>query len=187
MWLLFLLLITLAAFLFVYGYNRIVSLEIRVNKAWADVDVQLKRIAELIPNLVNTLKGSANFERSTLEAIADAHARLVSSSGTDRVDAASKFVAAVYPIIYQIPQYPSLKTTEEYSKLMDELRYSFDKLAYARQFYNQAVQEYNTFIAQLPWNIIAILLTKKPKPYFEIPNREDIEKRLESGTLTSNL
>ena len=185
MWLLLLLLALVL--IFIYGYNRIVSLEVRAERAWADIDVQLKRIAELVPNLINTLKGSASFERSTLESIADAHARLVRASGPERVEAASKFIAAVYPIVYQIPQYPDLKTTEEYAKLMDELRYSLDKLSYARQFYNQAVQEYNTFISQFPWNILAALLSKRPRPYFTAPHREEIERRLESGELTAGL
>jgi len=182
-----LLLAALIVLLAVYGYNRIVALESRVERAWADVDVQLKRIAELIPNLINALRASAGFEKSTLEAIANAHTHLMEASGTQRVEAASKFIAAVYPIVYQVPQYPRLQTTEEYSKLMDELRYSMDKLSYARQFYNQAVQDYNVFIAQLPWNIIAALLSKRPRPYFEVPEREELEKRLESGNITANL
>ncbi len=184
-------LVVLVALFVVYAYNRIVVLEMRVNQAWADVDVQLKRVAELIPNLVNTLKGSARFERSTLEAIADAHTRLMEAMrGTDvgkKVESASRFMGVLVPIIYQIPQYPDLKTTKAFRKMMDELTESIDKIAYARQFYNQAVADYNTFISLFPWNVVAGVLGKTPKPFFEVPEREEIMGRLESGELTEGL
>ncbi len=177
--------------LVVYAYNRIITLEMRVKGAWANIDVQLRRIAELVPNLINTVKGSARFEKGTLQAIADAHARLVEAmrggSVDQRVRAASNFMGVFVPIIYQIPQYPNLKTTEQFKKLLDELTVSIDKIAYARQFYNQAVSDYNQFILQLPWLLVARLMGKQPMPFFEAPEREQIEQMIQRGTLTQNL
>ena len=177
--------------LVVYAYNTAVILRMRANRAWADIDVQLERVAELIPNLVKTLKGSAHFEKSTLEAIANAHAKLIEAMrhGTqeEKVKAASNFMGVVMPIIYQIPQYPQLQTVKGFQKLMDELTTSMDKIAYARQFYNQAVGEYDTFIQVFPWNIITSFFGFKPLPFFQIPDRESIMARLRSGEMTQEL
>ncbi len=187
------LLLVVAVLILVYGYNRIVQLEQRMKKAWSDVDVQLKRIAELIPNLVNTVKGSAAFEKSTLEEIAKAHSELVKNMGTGDIEkevkAASKFMGVLMPIVYQIPQYPDLKSTQHFQSLMNELTVSIDRLSYARQFYNQTVEEYNTFISQIPWNIIASLMNRKPATYFQVEDasRERIEKSLEEGSITGDL
>ncbi len=181
----------LVVILAIYGYNRIVTLEMRARGAWANIDVQLRRVAELVPNLINTVKGSARFEKGTLQAIAEAHAKLVEAmrggSVDQKVRAASNFMGVFVPIIYQIPQYPDLKTTEQFKKVLDELTVSMDKIAYARQFYNQAVSDYNQFIMQFPWVILARLLNKRPMPFFQAPEREQIEARLQTGELTREL
>ncbi|NPA86737.1 MAG: LemA family protein, partial [Candidatus Diapherotrites archaeon] len=166
-------------------------LRMRAMQAWADIDVQLQRVAELVPNLVNSLKGSALFEKKTLENIARAHAELVEAmrkgDQEGKVKAASNFMGVLMPIIYQIPQYPQLQTTETFRKLMDELSESMDKIAYARQFYNQAVADYNTFISLFPWNIVASLFNFKPLPFFQMPEREAVIRKLSTGEYTEEL
>ena len=184
-------LVILVILLVIYAYNRMVTLRLRANQAWADIDVQLQRVAELIPNLVKTLKGSARFEKGTLEAIANAHAKLVEAmrkgNQEEKVKAASNFMGIVMPIIYQIPQYPDLKTTKAFQQLMDELTTSMDKIAYARQFYNQAVAEYDTFISVFPWNLIASIFHFTPLPFFQMPEREQVVRRLTTGEMTEEL
>jgi len=183
--------VVLLVLLVIYAYNRMVVLKTRAVQAWADIDVQLQRVAELIPNLVNTLKGAARFEKGTLEAIANAHAKLVDAmrrgNQEEKVKAASNFMGIVMPIIYQIPQYPDLKTTKTFQQLMDELTTSMDKIAYARQFYNQAVADYNTFIQLFPWNIVAAVFHFSPMAFFEMPEREQTIQRLTSGEMTKEL
>ncbi len=184
-------LLVIVVLIVVYGYNRIVQLEMKAEQAWADIDVQLRRIADLVPNLINVLKGSARFEKGTLESIAEAHTKLVDAmrkgNAEQRVKTASEFMGVFMPIVYQIPQYPDLKTTETFKETLMEITHSVDKIAYARQFYNQAVTEYNTFISMIPWNIIAKLMGKDKKPLFEVPEREEITRRLESGELTKGI
>ena len=183
--------IVFLVWLVIYAYNRATALKITAQGACADIDVQLERVAELIPNLVNTLKASAKFEKGTLEAIANAHAKLIeamrSGNQENKVKAASSFMGVVMPIVYQVPQYPELKSIPEFSKLMDELTKSMDKISYARQFYNQAVGEYNLFISQFPWKIITSMFGFKPLPFFEMPDREVTLQQLKSGELTKSL
>ncbi|MEM0480892.1 MAG: LemA family protein [Candidatus Aenigmatarchaeota archaeon] len=174
---------------FVLIYNRIVALNRRVDQAFADIDVQLNRINELLPNLINVLKQSAVFEKKVLESIAEAHKELVSAMKSDtdtKVRAASKFFGVFYPIVYQIPQYPQLQSIKGFQDVMKEITVSIDKLAYARQFYNQAVNDYNVFIESFPGIIVAAILRKKPREFFNLPEteRKEAESKLKSGELT---
>ena len=186
--------IVIAALLFIYGYNKIISLEKRVEQSWADIDVQLTRVNELFPNLINTVKSSAVFEKSVLENIAKAHNELIKTMSSSRsidekVKAASKFMGVFVPIVYQIPQYPKLTSTKSFKELMDKISVAIDKIAYARQFYNQAVRDYNTFILSAPWFLIGRMIGKKEKSFFEMPERrrEEVERRLEKGEYTKGL
>ena len=158
---------------FIYGYNRIVTLEKNVEQAWADIDVQLERVSELFPNLMNAIKGSARFEKSVLENIAKAHTELIKAMSSKdvekKVKAANKFLGFFVPIVYQIPQYPDLKTTTSFKELLDKINVAIDKIAYARQFYNQAVKDYNAFVASIPW----VLFRKQQKSYFEYQKLKD--------------
>lgn len=181
------------AILCIYGYNRIINLEKRVDRAWSDIDVHLQRIAELLPNLINILKGQANFERETLTKIADAYGKLVeamkSTSTSDKASKASAAVGVLFPIIYQLPQFPQLQSVQGFNKVMDEIKVSIDKIAYSRQFYNQAVTDFNTFISIFPWMIIAKGMGKKEKSLFQLPEtrREEIGRALASGEFTKEI
>ncbi|MEM4040151.1 MAG: LemA family protein [Thermoplasmata archaeon] len=179
--------------LFVYGYNRIVALEKRVEQSWADIDVHLKALAEKVPNLINVLKSQANFEQKTLIQISESYGKLMSAlRGGDfdrKVKSASEFFGVFMPIVFQLPQFPQLQSNQTFRDLFNEIKISIDKVTYARQFYNQAVQEYNVTILSIPWIIIAKLMNKKEKPYFMLgeEKRKEIESKLESGDLTQGL
>lgn len=179
--------------LWIYGYNRIIALDRRADQAWSDIDVQLQRIAELLPNLINILKGQANFERDTLTKIADAYGKIVEAMRTpaigERSSKASVALGVLYPIIYQLPQFPQLQSVQGFNKVMDELKVSMDKIAYSRQFYNQAVTEYNTFILSFPWMMIAKSMNKKERSLFNLPEirREEIGRMLTSGDFTKEI
>lgn len=189
LWFLIIGIVIAVILVFVYGYNRIVTLEKNVEQAWADIDVQLERVSELFPNLMNAIKGSARFEKSVLENIAKAHTELIKAMSSKdvekKVKAANKFLGFFVPIVYQIPQYPDLKTTTSFKELLDKINVAIDKIAYARQFYNQAVKDYNTFVASIPW----VLFRKQQKPYFELPKleRQEITEGLKKGEFTKGL
>lgn len=183
--------VVLLVIIFIVIYNRIVTLGRRVDEAFSQIDVQLTRISELIPNLINILKQSAVFERNTLERIAHAHVELVSSmkdakDSDSKVRAANKFFGVFYPIVYQIPQYPQLQSIKGFQDVMKELTVSMDKIAYARQFYNQAVRDYNVFIESFPPVILAKLLGKQAREFFKLEEaeRKEITSKLKSGELT---
>ncbi len=188
-----LVLLVIVVLFFAVAYNNIIKKEQRVKQAWADIDVQLQRAAELLPNLVNTLKGSAKFERSTLQAISEAYSRYVAAlkqGGMDeQVREGARFFNVIYPIILQLPQYPELQTVQAFRDVLSDLRNTMDKIAYARQFYNQAVQDYNTYILSFPWNIVAKLFGKKEYTFFNIEasERRSIEDKLRSGDFTKGL
>lgn len=181
--------LAIIAIAFIYVYNRIVTLSRRVDQAFADIDVQLNRISELLPNLLNVLKQSAVFEKKVLENIAEAHKELVGAMKSDantKVKAASKFFGVFYPIVYQIPQYPQLQSIKGFQDVMKEITVSIDKLTYARQFYNQAVNDYNVYIETFPGIIVAKIIGKKSREFFNLPEteRREAEEKLKSGKAT---
>lgn len=178
--------------IFIWVYNRIVTLSRRCDQAFADIDVQLQRIAELLPNLINVLKGSASFEKSTLEKIARAHAELVEALRGDtsqKVRGANRFFGVFYPLVYQLPQYPQLQSIQGFQQVMNEIKVSIDKIAYARQFYNQAVNDYNTFIESFPGVLLAGIMGKKAREYLKLgeEERREIQVSLRRGELTKGL
>ncbi|MEM5830285.1 MAG: LemA family protein [Candidatus Aenigmatarchaeota archaeon] len=183
----------IVAIFFIYMYNRIITLEKGIDKAWREIDIQLQRIAELLPNLINLLKGQANFEKSVLLGISDAYAKIAEAmrvpSQDEKVRRVSAAFTALVPIIYQLPNYPQLQSIQGFSKVMDELRVSIDKIAYSRQFYNDAVTTYNIFISTFPGIIVAKLMNRKERPLFELEERKraEITSRLESGAFTADL
>lgn len=105
----------------------------------------------------------------------------------DKVQVSSNFFGAIYPIILQLPNYPQLQSIPGFSNLMHEITVAIDKITYARQYYNQAVEDYNVFISKFPWVIVAKIFGKKPHVYFEYKRREETLYRLESGDFTQSL
>jgi LemA protein len=140
------------------GYNRLVRQRNQVDAAWAQIDVQLKRRYDLIPNLVETVKGYAAHERGTLDAVILARNTAVSAAGqgtAERAQAENALTQTLGRLFALAEAYPNLKANENFLGLQGELATTEDKIAYARQFFNSAVQTYNTSVQSIPTNVIA--------------------------------
>jgi LemA protein len=139
-------------------YNRLVRQRNQVDASWAQIDVQLKRRYDLIPNLVETVKGYAAHERGTLDAVVQARNGAVAAAGqgaATRAEAENALTQTLGRLFALAEAYPNLKANENFMSLQGELAGTEDKIAYARQFYNSAVQSYNTSTQSIPTNIIA--------------------------------
>ncbi len=133
------------------GYNRIVSEEQQVEAAWGQVENQLQRRADLIPNLVEVVKGYAKHEKSVFDNIANARSAMVGAgSRADKIAAANQFDAAISRLLVVTENYPQLKADSNFQRLMDELAGTENRLAVARNRYNEAVQQYNTDVRGIP-------------------------------------
>lgn len=155
-------------------YNSLVTLTQRVKEAWADIDVQLKRRYDLIPNLVNTVKGSSNFETSTLEKVVEARAKAMGASTTAEHAAAENMLSGALKSIFALAEsYPDLKSNQNYLSLQTELSDTENKIQAARRFYNSNVMEYNTKIQTVPSNIIASVFSFVEKEFFELAEGEE--------------
>ena len=151
-------------------YNGLVALRQRVGQSFADIDVQLKQRHDLIPNLVETVKGYAGHERSTLEDVVKARNSAISAQGPAQVAAAENVLtASLGKLIALSEAYPDLKANTNFLELQRELSDVENKLAAARRFFNNSIQEFNTAIQQIPGNFVAPLGGFKQREFFEIP------------------
>lgn len=160
------------------AYNRLVALSQRVNQAFADIDVQLKQRHDLIPNLVETVKGYASHERGTLDEVVKARGAAMSAQGPAQISAAeSQLSGALGRLIALSEAYPDLKANTNFQQLQSELSDIENKLAAARRFFNNAVQEYNTGIQQLPAALFAGMLGFTHKDFFDLgENRGQLQQ-----------
>src|SRR5712664_2683712 len=150
------------------GYNRIVSEEQQVEAAWSQVENQLQRRADLIPNLVETVKGYAKHEKAVFDEIANARAAMLgASSRADKIQSANQFEGAISKLISLSEAYPQLKADATFTRLMDELAGTENRLAVERKRYNEAVQQYNTDIKRIPGAWWAKIGGFQPKEYFK--------------------
>jgi LemA protein len=157
------------AFIVFTAYNRLVALSQRVGQAFADIDVQLKLRHDLIPNLVETVKGYASHERGTLEEVVKARNAALSAQGPAQVAAAENMLTgALGRLIALAEAYPDLKANANFQQLQSELSDIENKIAAARRFFNNAVQEYNTGIQQLPAALFAGALGFTKKDFFDL-------------------
>jgi LemA protein len=157
------------AFIVFTAYNRLVALSQRVGQAFADIDVQLKLRHDLIPNLVETVKGYASHERGTLEEVVKARNAALSAQGPAQVAAAENMLTgALGRLIALAEAYPDLKANANFQQLQSELSDIENKIAAARRFVNNAVQEYNTGIQQLPAALFAGALGFTKKDFFDL-------------------
>lgn len=155
-------------------YNSLVTLVQRVMNAWADIDVQLKRRYDLIPNLISTVKGSANFESSTLEKVVEARAKAMGAGTTqEHAEAENMLTGALKSIFALAESYPDLKSNQNYLSLQSELSDTENKIQAARRFYNSIVMAYNTKIKVVPSNIIANMFSFTEKEFFELAEGEE--------------
>jgi len=152
----------------VASYNGLVKLRNRIDNAWAQIDVQLKRRYDLIPNLVNTVKGYATHEKSTFEAVTQARANAISASGPgDQAQAENMISGALKSLFAVAEAYPDLKANQNFLELQEELSGTEGRIAYARQFYNDSVLKLNTKIQSFPSNLLANAFGFKSREYFE--------------------
>ena len=165
------------AVVFVVLYNGVVSMRQRTRNAWSDVEVYLKRRAELIPNLVAAVKGDAAHESTLYEAIATARsAALGSHSVIERADAEGQLVSQVGRALILAERYPELKANENFLNLQHELSETETKIASARQYYNACVRDLNIKIEAFPSSLAASLAGVKPAEFFEVvePNEREV-------------
>jgi LemA protein len=162
-------LVVLVAIYAVVSFNGLVKLRNRIEAAWAQIDVQLKRRYDLIPNLVETVKGYASHERETLEAVITARNRAMAApdGSRDQAQAENQITGALRQLFALSEAYPDLKANQNFGQLQEELTATEDKIAYSRQYYNDSVLRYNSKIQAFPGMIYAGPLGFKPREYFE--------------------
>ena len=153
----------------IYGYNNFVRLTQRTKEAWADIDVQLKRRYDLIPNLIETVKGYMTHERDTLENITKARSAAVDASSVgDKSKAESELSGALHKFNLVVENYPDLKANQNFLSLQEELTSTENKISFARQSYNDQVLFYNNKIEMFPSNILAGMFNFTKEEFFEI-------------------
>ncbi len=184
---LILLIVIAALVLIVVGiYNGLVRLRVQCDNAWADIDVQLKRRYDLIPNVVETVKGYAGHERSTFEAVINARNRAMSAQGPAAKGEAEGMLAGALRQLFALAEaYPQLRAVESFTQLQGTLAQIEDTIQNARRYYNAVVRDLNTKIAQFPSNIIAGMFNFTPREFFEIATPAEREApKVSFGTTT---
>ena len=155
------------------AYNSLVVLRNKVRDQWSQIDVLLKRRSDLIPNLVETVKGYAKHESTTLEAVVAARNKLVAAPSKEaEMEASGELTGALNRLFALTEAYPELKANQNFMDLQNNLKDSEDKISYARQFYNDAVLKYQNKIEMFPTNIVAGMFGFKPEKFFEATEAE---------------
>jgi LemA protein len=177
-WIVIGIVVLLALFLWV-TYNGLVTLKVRVDEAWSDITVQLKRRADLIPNLVNTVKGYASHESGVFEAVTEARASVVNAKTPGEAAKADNMLEGALKSLFAVAEaYPDLKASQNFSELQAELVDTEDKIQAARRFYNGGVRDLNTKIQLFPNNIFAGMLGFKQREFYDVDEaeRDTVEK-----------
>jgi LemA protein len=165
--------VILAIVIFFSYYNKIIRFENRIDNAWAQIDVQLKRRTDLIPNLMETVKGYMKHERETLQNVTNARAALMKATTPQENIAADNMLTGALKSLFAVAEnYPDLKANQNFLQLQDELTHTEDKIAYARQHYNDTVLQFNNTIETFPGIIFARRMGKKEKEMLSIPEAE---------------
>ena len=158
------------------SYNRLVGLRNQVANGWRQIDVQLKRRHDLIPNLVNTVRGAMDFERDTLTAVMEARAKALTATGpADAAQKEGQLTQALGRLLAVAENYPALKSNENVKMLQEELSATENKVGFARQFYNDIATKFNTAQQVFPTNIFANTFGFKPSELFEITDAAERE------------
>ena len=177
--------VVLLVIIFAAMYNGLVRLNVRANEAWSDITVQLKRRADLIPNLINTVKGYAKHEQSVFEDVTKARANTLSAqSPKEAGKAENDFQAALKSIFAVAEAYPDLKASDNFKELQAELTDTEDKIQASRRFYNGVVRDFNTKRTVFPTNIFANMLGfKADKEFFDVDESQlaDLQKPVEAN------
>lgn len=163
-------------------YNGLVKLNIRVDEAWSDITVQLKRRADLIPNLVESVKGYAAHEKGVFQAVTEARTAMLGATQkgpAETAKAENQFEGALKGLFAVAEAYPQLKANENFLQLQNELVDTEDKIQASRRFYNGGVRDLNTKVKMFPANMIAGMLGFKEREFFEVEDMATIEKPVE--------
>jgi len=172
--------IILVAIVFFTYYNRFAVLGNRIDNSLSQIDVQLKRRADLIPNLINTVKGFAKHETAAIKAVTDARKALVSAKGIEKKVAANNQLESALKTIFAIAEgYPDLKANTNFLELQRELSSTEDRVAYARQYYNDSILTYNNLCTTLPGAFFAKLYGRKEREYLKITEAEKKNVKVE--------
>ncbi len=162
----------------VLAYNGLVTLKNRTEEAWSDIDVQMKRRYDLIPNLVNTVKGYATHEQTAFEKVTEARAKAMSASGVaDKGQAENMLTGALKSVFAIAEAYPDLKANQNFLELQQELSDTENKIQASRRFYNGNVRDLNTKIETFPSNIIAGMFAFVKREFFELDESEAAAKQ----------
>lgn len=165
--------ILMAIMWYVSTYNKLIGQRESVENAWAQVENQLKRRADLIPNLINTVKGFAAHEKDVFKHVADARAKLAGAKTLDdKIKAGGGFERALGRLLMIVENYPQLKSNETFMRMMDELAGAENRLSVERKRFNDKVKTYEITIQRIPTNIIANIAGFKPIPYFEVEEKD---------------
>jgi len=156
-------------------YNSLIRLKVRVDEAWSDIDVQLKRRYDLIPNLVETVKGYASHERETLDSVIKARNMAMNATGAEKAKAENALSDTLKSIFALAENYPNLKANENFLELQRELSDTENKIQAARRFYNGNVRDFNTKLQVFPTNIFGQMLGFKDREFFGIENEAEKE------------
>lgn len=160
----------------IVAYNRFIRLRKRTDEAWSDIDVQLKRRHDLIPNLVETVKGYATHERELFEKVTEARAKAISASGAAQKAEAENMLSGALKSLFAVAEaYPQLRASENFSKLQEELADTENKIQAARRFYNGNVRDLNTALEIFPSNIVAKMFGFKSAEFFQVKGEEERE------------
>lgn len=170
-WIVIAIIVVIVLFI-IYIYNSLIRLRMRVNNAWSQIDVQLKRRYDLIPNLISTVKGYMKHEKGVLEEVTKARTSLISGSMGEKAKASNQISEALKSIFAVAENYPQLKANENFKLLQEELSGTESKIAYARQFYNDSVMQYNESLQVFPKNFFARLFKFTQKEFFETKGKE---------------
>ena len=164
----------------IYFYNKFVSLKNRTSEAWADIEVQLKRRYDLIPNLMETVKGYAKHESKTFEQVTEARTKAMGSQGptAEHAQAENMLTGALKSIFALAEAYPDLKANENFLELQRELSDTENKIQAARRFYNTNVRDLNTSIEQFPGNMVAKMFNFAKKEFFDLPDNDAAQENV---------
>jgi LemA protein len=173
LFLLFLILVGVLVIFIITIYNALIRLRNRCDNAWAQVDVQLRRRYDLIPNLVETVKGYAKHEREVFQKVTEARSKAINAGSVkEQGEAENMLTGALKSLFAVVENYPELKANQNFLMLQEELAGTEGKIAYARQFYNDNIMKFNVKQQVFPSNIIAQMFRFKEKEYFEIEEPE---------------
>ncbi|MFZ0456066.1 MAG: LemA family protein [Ignavibacteriaceae bacterium] len=171
-----LVIIVLGILMFVSMYNSLIKLRNQVKNAWSQIDVQLKRRHDLIPNLIETVKGYMTHERETLQNITDARSHAMNATGVaDRAKAESELSGTMSKFFLVVENYPDLKANQNFLALQEELTSTENKISFSRQNYNDQVLFYNNKIQTFPTNRMAVMFNFKEETFFQVEDKADRE------------